>query len=242
MTDQLNGRAASWPDGATAGPYTGIVFDLDGVLTDTEHLWEENWTGFSGRHDREWAPANTEAMMGMSMPETARYLRDHTASPDDPEAIAVALTDWMIEALRTGRAEINPGAADLVVAVAARSPVALASSAPRRLIDAVLEATGLLPYFTATVSSEEVPRGKPDPGVYLEAARRLRREPTHCLGIEDSSNGIKSALAAGLTVIALPNKLYPPKPELLEQCAAVAASLPDVQRELLARLAHAPAR
>ncbi len=242
MTDQLNGRATSRPAGDPSEPFTGIVFDLDGVLTDTEHLWEENWSGFSGRHDRAWAAANTQAMMGMSMPETARYLREHTASPDEPETIATVLTDWMIEALHAGRAEINPGAADLVVAVAARAPVALASSAPRRLIDAVLEATGLLPYFTATVSSEEVPRGKPDPGVYLEAARRLRREPTRCLGIEDSSNGIKSALAAGLTVIALPNKLYPPKAEVLDQCAAVASSLADVQRELLRRLDAASAR
>ena len=242
MTDELNGRLTSRLDGHSSGFFTGIVFDLDGVLTDTEHLWEENWSSFSGRHDREWGPANTQAMMGMSMPETARYLREHTGSPDDPEAIAIVLTDWMIEALRTGRAEINAGAVDLVVAVAARAPVALASSAPRRLIDAVLEATGLLPYFTATVSSEEVPRGKPDPAVYLEAARRLRQEPTHCLGIEDSSNGIKSALAAGLTVIALPNKLYPPKPEILDQCAAVATSLAEVQEALLSRLENVPAR
>ncbi len=241
MTDQLNGRATSLPERDAPGLFTGIVFDLDGVLTDTEHLWEENWTGFSGRHQRAWAPANTQAMMGMSMPETARYLREHTDSSDDPEEIAIALTDWMIEALHTGRAEINPGAADLVVAVASRAPVALASSAPRRLIDAVLESTGLLPYFTATVSSEEVPRGKPDPGVYVEAARRLRREPTQCLGIEDSSNGIRSALAAGLTVIALPNKLYPPKAEILSQCAAVASSLAEVQEALLSRLAYAPA-
>lgn len=240
MINQMNGRLDGRLKVETLGPFRGVVFDLDGVLTDTEHLWEENWTGFSGRHNREWAPANTQAMMGMSMPETACYLREHTDSTDEPEAIAIALTDWMIEALHTGRAEINPGAADLVAAVAARAPVALASSAPRRLIDAVLESTGLLPYFIATVSSEEVPRGKPDPGVYQEAARRLRREPTQCLGVEDSSNGIKSALAAGLTVIALPNKLYPPKAEILDQCAAVASSLADVQRELLNRLEGLP--
>ena len=236
MTDGDNGRANNRPGGETPRPFAGVVFDLDGVLTDTEHLWEENWTSFSGRHNRDWAPSNTQAMMGMSMPETARYLREHTESTDDPEEIAIALTDWMIEALHTGRAEINPGAADLVVAVAARVPIALASSAPRRLIDAVLASTRLLPHFTATVSSEEVPRGKPDPGVYLEAAGRLELEPTRCLGIEDSSNGIKSALAAGLTVIALPNKLYPPGADILSRCAAVANSLSEVQEALLSRL------
>ena len=240
MTDGNDRRANDGLGSQISRRFAGVVFDLDGVLTDTEHLWEENWTSYSRYHNRDWAPANTQAMMGMSMPETARYLREHTDSGDDPEEIAIALTDWMIEALHTGRAEINPGAVDLVVAVAARVPIALASSAPRRLIDAVLESTGLLPHFTATVSSEEVPRGKPDPGVYLEAASRLGQDPARCLGIEDSSNGIKSALAAGLTVIALPNKLYPPRGEILNQCAAVANSLSGVQEALLSRLEMAP--
>lgn len=230
---------------AANGRYDGVVFDLDGVLTDTEHLWEENWTGYSRDHGRSWEPRNTQAMMGMSMPETARYLAEHTGSGEPPPEIAVRLTDWMIEALNAGRAELAPGAAELVEAAARRAPVALASSAPRRLIDAVLAANGLLPYFTATVSSEEVPRGKPSPDVYIEAARRLGRDAVCCLGVEDSSNGIKSAVAAGLTVVALPNRLYRPRQEVLDLCAAVASSLAEVQRELVGRLdgtsGHGPA-
>lgn len=221
---------------STNGRYDGVVFDLDGVLTDTEHLWEENWTGYSGRHGRAWEPSNTTAMMGMSMPETARYLAEHTGSGEPPPAIAVRLTDWMIDALRDGRVELAPGAYDLVTTVARRVPVALASSAPRRMIDAVLAATGLTPFFTDVVSSEEVARGKPSPDVYVEAARRIGREPRRCLGVEDSSNGIKSAVAAGLAVIALPNRLYPPTPDVLALCTMVASSLTEVRDGLVARL------
>lgn len=223
-------------DEGWGGRYDGVVFDLDGVLTDSEHLWEENWTGYSGRHGRAWAPSNTTAMMGMSMPETARYLADHTGSDEPPPAIAVRLTDWMIEALRDGRVELAPGAYDLVATVARRVPVALASSAPRRMIDAVLAATALAPFFAEVVSSEEVTRGKPSPDVYLEAARRLERDPRRCLAVEDSSNGIKSAVAAGLAVIALPNRLYPPRSEVLALCTMVATSLTDVQAGLVARI------
>lgn len=238
MTATGDGRGDSGH--GVARTFQGVVFDLDGVLTDTEHLWEENWRLYSDRFDRLWEARHTQAMMGMSMPETARYLAEHTGSGEPPVAIAAHLTDWMIDALNHGRAEMAPGAAELVVSIAERVPIALASSAPRRLIDAVLAATGLLPSFTATVSSEEVPKGKPSPEVYLEAARRLGIDPAACLGVEDSSNGIKSAVAAGLAVIALPNRLYRPRQEVLDLCVAVAESLSDVQRELLDRLADVP--
>jgi HAD superfamily hydrolase (TIGR01509 family) len=223
-------------DEATAGRYEGVVFDLDGVLTDTEHLWEENWSSYSGHHGRAWEPRHTMALMGMSTPETARYLAEHTGSGEPPPGIAARLTDWMIDALRNGRVILAPGASQLVAAVACRVPIALASSAPRRMIDAVLDATGLAPQFTAAVSSEEVTRGKPSPDVYLEAARRIGRDPRRCLGVEDSSNGIKAAVAAGLAVIALPNRLYPPRPDVLALCTMVASSLAEVQDGLVTRL------
>ena len=233
MTSTGNGTH----DTGARDDFAGVVFDLDGVLTDTEHLWEENWVGYSGRFGQPWDASHTQAMMGMSMPETARYLAEHTDSGEPPAEIAIALTDWMIEALGSGRAEMAPGATELVVAVAERAPIALASSAPRRMIDAVLDSTGLSIYFTATVSSEEVPRGKPSPDVYLEATRRLHREPARCLAVEDSTNGIRSATGAGLSVVAIPNRLYPPRQEILDRCVAVASSLGDVQRELVGRLA-----
>ena len=106
-----------------------------------------------------------------------------------------------------------PGAPEMVAVAADRVPIAVASSAPRRLIAAVLEATGLAPHFSAFVSSEEVPRGKPSPDVYLEAARQIGVPPASCAAVEDSSNGIRAAAAAGMTVIAIPNSVYPPRPD-----------------------------
>ena len=225
--------------GHEPGGFAGVVFDLDGVLTDTEHLWEENWVGYSGRFGRPWEATHTQAMMGMSMPETARYLAEHTGSGEPPAEIAINLTDWMIAALNSGRAELTSGASELVAAVAQCAPIALASSAPRRLIDAVLDTTGLSIYFSATVSSEEVPRGKPSPDVYLEAVRRLHRNPARCLAVEDSTNGVRSAASAGLAVVAFPNRLYPPRQEILDLCIAVSPSLDDVRHQLISRLAIA---
>lgn len=124
----------------------------------------------------------------------------------------------------------------MVREVSAKVPVALASSAARRVIDAVLGKHGLTGEFSATVSSAEVARGKPSPDVYLEAAARLGRSGGECLGVEDSSNGIRAAAAAGLTVIALPNPVYPPKPDALELAAHVAEDNDDVRRKLLAYL------
>jgi beta-phosphoglucomutase-like phosphatase (HAD superfamily) len=128
----------------------------------------------------------------------------------------------------------------MVREVSARVPVALASSAARRVIDAVLDKHQLTAEFTATVSSAEVARGKPSPDVYLEAAARLGRAGEDCLGVEDSSNGIRAAAAAGLTVVALPNPTYPPKPDALELASAVAEDNHDVRRKLLAYLAGEP--
>ena len=216
--------------------YRGVVFDLDGVLTDTEHLWEENWTAYAARHGTVWTAQDTAAVMGMSVPEWARYLARHTGDVESPEAVATAVIDGMIAALENGRVELADGAQQTVRDLAERVPLGLASSAPRRLIEAVLTATGLRSYFSALVSSEEVPRGKPSPDVYLEATRRLGLPPESCLAVEDSTNGIKAASAAGLTVLAIPNRLYPPKEEALRLCAAVAPSLSEIRDELLRRL------
>ncbi len=218
------------------GPFAGVIFDLDGVLTDTEHLWEENWTAYSTRYGKTWAPHDTAAVMGMSVPEWSRYLADHAGNGQPAQTVADAVIDGMIAALEKGRVELAPGAVDLVTTVAGRAPLALASSAPRRLILAVLSATDLLRYFTATVSSEEVPRGKPSPDVYREAAHRLGLDPHGCLGVEDSTNGIKAAVAAGLTVIAIPNHQYPPNPDALALCTMVVSSLAEVRTGIMQRL------
>jgi HAD superfamily hydrolase (TIGR01509 family) len=218
-----------------AAPFAGVAFDLDGVLVESEHLWEENWAAFAAGRGRPWLPEHTARLQGMSVPEWAAALAAHT---DDADAVAVAETviDGMIAALQAGRIELLPGSEEMVRAAAARVPVAVASSAPRRLIEAVLAAHGLRDRFGAVVSSEEVPRGKPSPDVYEEAARRLGVDPRRCLAVEDSSNGIRAAAAAGMTVVGLPNPTYPPKPDAIALCAKIAASTDEVRRELEARL------
>lgn len=215
--------------------FGGVVFDLDGVLVESEHLWEENWARHSAANDYAWTASDTATVQGMSVPEWSGYMA-HQIGRGTPEAIAESVIDGMVGALHGGRVELLPGASEMVAAAADRVPVAVASSAPRRLIEAVLEATGLHASFAAFVSSEEVPRGKPSPDVYLEAARRIGVPPGSCAAVEDSSNGIRAAAAAGMAVIALPNPVYPPQPDALALCAKITTSPDDVRRFLLARL------
>jgi HAD superfamily hydrolase (TIGR01509 family) len=219
----------------TPGRFQAVVFDLDGVLVESEHLWEENWIRHSTANGYDWLPADTATVQGMSVPEWSGYMAERIGR-GTPQEIATSVIDGMIGALHGGRVELLPGSREMVVAVADRVPVAVASSAPLRLIQAVLEATDLRRRFTAFVSSEEVPRGKPSPDVYLEAARRLGIAPAACAAIEDSSNGIRAAAAANMTVIAIPNPVYPPRADALALCAKIAASPDEARRFLEARL------
>lgn len=217
------------------GRLAGVVFDLDGVLVESEHLWEENWTAHAASQEYVWLPEDTATVQGMSVPEWSGYMARRIGR-GSPEAIAEAVIDGMIGALDGGRVALLPGAAEMVAAAAERVPIAVASSAPRRLIAAVLAATGLSAHFTAFVSSEETPRGKPSPDVYLDAARRIGVPAVACAAVEDSSNGIRAAAAAGMTVAAIPNPVYPPAPDALALCAMIAASPDEVRRFLIERL------
>ena len=212
-----------------------VVFDLDGVLVESEHLWDENWRAYAASRDAPWEAADTVRLQGMSVPEWSADLAERTGDTN-PRAVAEAVIDGMVGALADGRIALLPGAAAMVAAAASRVPIAVASSAPRRLIEAVLTATGLRPLFAALVSSEEVPRGKPSPDVYEEAARRLGVDPAACIAVEDSSNGIRAAVAAGMAVVALPNPTYPPRPDALAGCAKIAPTPDEVRRYLVERL------
>lgn len=218
-----------------AAQFNAVIFDLDGVLVESEHLWEENWARHSAASDYAWLPADTATVQGMSVPEWSGYMAERIGRGTPPE-IATSVIDGMIAALHGGRVELLPGARAMVEAAADRAPIAVASSAPRRLIEAVLEVVGLRPRFAACVSSEEVPRGKPSPDVYLEAARRIGVAPELCAAVEDSSNGLRAAGAAGMTVIAIPSPIYPPHPDALALCAKIAASPDDVRHFLIERL------
>jgi HAD superfamily hydrolase (TIGR01509 family) len=181
-----------------------------------------------GRYDEEVQ----RAMMGMSAPEWSRFLHEEARVPDDPDEINSEVVRRMLEAY--GRAlPLLPGAIGAVRRAADAFPLALASSSNREVFEEVLELAGLVDCFRATVSSEEVAHGKPAPDVYLEAARRLGVEPRRCTAVEDSHAGIRSAKAAGMRVVAIPNAAYPPDEEALELADAVVRSLDELSVEVL---------
>lgn len=211
------------PPGAVAA----VLFDMDGVLIDTEGIWAAARERIAREAGGTW-PADAQArMMGMSTPEWSRWMHDELGVQLAPAQIR----DAVLEELESGYRERVPlmaGARDAVVRTAARWPLALASSSPRRLLEVVLAETGLGPRFRAFVSSEEVERGKPAPDVWLEAARRLDADPRRCVAVEDSTAGIRSAHAAGLAVVVVPDAKFPP--------AAEAAALAAVRLDSLDRL------
>jgi HAD superfamily hydrolase (TIGR01509 family) len=210
-----------------------VVFDLDGVLIQSEEVWDEVRESYvrerGGRYDEEIQ----RSMMGMSSTEWSRYLHETAGVPDEPEEINAEVVRRMLAAYRSHLPLID-GAVEAVRRLAGDFTLAVASSSNRPLIDGVLEAAGIAGCFAATVSSEEVARGKPAPDVYLEAARRLGMEPSACAAIEDSHGGIRSAKAAGMRVVAIPNPTYPPDEESLALADVTLASLAELTREKIA--------
>jgi HAD superfamily hydrolase (TIGR01509 family) len=201
-----------------------VVFDLDGVILDSEHVWDEARKELAAERGGRWHDRASRDMMGMSSPEWSRYMHDVIALSEPPEEINEEVVRRLEEIYRRELPLID-GAAEAVERLAARWPLGLASSSNRELIDLVLELSGLAKHFRATVSSEEVARGKPAPDVYLEAAQRLRVSPESCAAIEDSENGIRSAKAAGMRVLAIPNPQYPPEDEALTLADDVLGSI-----------------
>ncbi len=215
-----------------------IVFDMDGVIVESEQVWDEVRQAYVEEKGGTWSPTASTDQMGMSTPEWSAYLVDSLGVPGPAEQVADEVIDRVAEALGDEPPLID-GAVDVVRAVAGRWPIAVASSSPPRLIAAVLDAARIRELFAAEVSSEAVPRGKPAPDVYLEACRRLGVEPASAAAVEDSSNGIRSAAAAGLTVIAVPNREYPPADDALASAAHVADSITEVPGILVARMRRA---
>jgi HAD superfamily hydrolase (TIGR01509 family) len=204
------------------------------VLIDSEAVWSSVRAELTRESGGRWREEASEQMMGMSSVEWSRYMHDVLEVPMEPEAISAAVVARLERRYRD-RLPLLPHAAEAVREVARDWPVALASSANRRLIDLVLELTGLASCFRATVSSEEVPRGKPEPDVYLEAAARLSVPPESCAAVEDSTNGIRAARAAGMRVLAVPRPDFPPARDALGSADAVLdslAALPSALDEL----------
>ena len=201
-----------------------VVFDLDGVIVDSEHVWDEVRQRLAEERGGRWHDQASRDMMGMSSLEWSRYMHDVIGLAEPPEEINAEVVRRLAAVYRE-ELPLLDGAVEAVEALASRWPLGLASSSNRELIDLVLRVSGLERWFAATVSSEEVPRGKPAPDVYLEAARRLGAAAEPCAAVEDSENGIRSAKAAGMRVVAVPNPRYPPAEDAL---AAADIVLPSV--------------
>jgi HAD superfamily hydrolase (TIGR01509 family) len=207
-----------------------VVFDLDGVLLDSEQVWDQAREQLAEERGGRWHPQAQRDMMGMSSTEWSRYMHETIGLPEPPEEISREVVE-RLAAIYRERLPALPGAKEAVERMAARWPLGLASSSNRELIDLALELLGVKHLFAATVSSEEVPRGKPAPDVYLEAARRLEVDPARAAAVEDSHNGILSAKAAGMPVVAIPNGHFPPDEEALEQADVVLDSLDELTPE-----------
>jgi HAD superfamily hydrolase (TIGR01509 family) len=209
-----------------------VVFDLDGVIVDSEQVWDDVRERYARESGGSYSATAARDMMGMSSLEWSRYMADTLGVPGTPAEINAAIVERMLE--RYGEEPpLIAGAVEAVWRVAAEWPLAIASSSNPELIDVVVRAAGLGDVFEIAVSSQEVPRGKPAPDVYLEAARRLSIASSRCAAVEDSHNGIRSAKAAGMRVVAVPNPHFPPDAEAMAAADVVIASIAELTPELV---------
>jgi HAD superfamily hydrolase (TIGR01509 family) len=216
-----------------------VVFDLDGVLIDSEPVWEQVRRQVVAQHGGHWAADAQRRLMGMSTGEWARYLSEDLGVGLPPDRIAALVIERMA-ARYTERLPLMPGAVEAVRRLAARWPLGLASSSPPSLIETVLDAASLRSSFAVAMSTEQVPHGKPAPDIYLAVAAQLGHRPERCAAVEDSSNGLRSAAAAGLHVIAIPHPKYPPDPDALEKAGLVLTSLTELTPDTVAALEEPP--
>jgi HAD superfamily hydrolase (TIGR01509 family) len=212
-----------------------VVFDLDGVIVDSEPVWEQVRRQVVAGHGGHWLPDAQQRLMGMSTGEWARYLSQDLGVGLPPPAVAATVIERMQARYHDG-VPLMPGAAGAVRRLAARWPLGLASSSPPALIDAVLDGAGLRECFAAALSTEQVSRGKPAPDIYLAVTGLLGFPPEACTAVEDSTNGLRSAAAAGLRVIAVPHPRYPPEPAALAAAGLVLTGLDELTVQAVAEL------
>jgi HAD superfamily hydrolase (TIGR01509 family) len=217
------------------GAPAAVVFDLDGVLIDSEPVWNAAREALVRERGGTWDERATADMMGMSSKEWSSYMHDRLGVPMTPAEINDDVVRRVASTYEHGL-PLLPHALETARELAARWPLGLASSSNRPIIDLVLERSGVRACFAAVVSSEEVAHGKPAPDVYLAAARELDVDPKECAAVEDSTNGIKSAVAAGMRTIAVPNRQFRPDDDVLSKAAVVVSSLAEVTPELVASL------
>jgi HAD superfamily hydrolase (TIGR01509 family) len=209
-----------------------VVFDLDGVILETEEEWNEVRRDFAARHGGHWDENDQPAVMGANSMQWAEYMRDQVGVELSPQEILLGVVDGLRE--RYARhLPLIPGAREAVTRLAASFRLGVASSSPIDLIEYSLELAGLRQYFQALVSSDQVAAGKPAPDVYLEACARLNTGPERAAAVEDSSNGLRAAAAAGLAVVAIPNPAYPPGKDALALANVVLSSVADLTGDII---------
>ncbi|HEY3009347.1 MAG TPA: HAD family phosphatase [Micromonosporaceae bacterium] len=218
-----------------------VVFDLDGVILDSEPVWEQVRRGYVAGHGGHWLPDTQRRLMGMNTAEWAGYLSRDLGVRRTPEQVAADVVEQMVERY-TRRVPLMPGADRVVRDLAALWRLGLASSSPPRLIDAALAATGLVDAFAARLSADEVTRGKPAPDVYQAVAARLGLSTSNCVAVEDSSNGVRAAAAAGMSVVAVPRPRYPLDPDARDRAAVALADVAELTPQVIRALAADPHR
>jgi HAD superfamily hydrolase (TIGR01509 family) len=209
-----------------------VIFDLDGVLIETEQEWNDVRRDFAAAHGGHWDEHDQPAVMGANSMQWATYMHEQNGVELPPQSIY----DGVVEALRVRYARhlpLIPGAREAVIGLAPSFRLGVASSSPLELIEYSLDLAGLRQYFGAVVSSDQVATGKPAPDVYLEACARLNTSPERAVAVEDSSNGLRAAAAAGLSVIAVPNPDFPPGDDALALADVILTSVGDVTRDLI---------
>lgn len=204
-----------------------VVFDLDGVLLDSEQLWDAARRSVASDHGCTWREDATHEMQGMSSSEWSRYMHEELGLPiSEDEIVDLVVGDLL--ARYEDDLPLAPGAVDTVHRLGSRWPLAVASSSNREVIEKVLDLSGLRSAFQATVSSEEVARGKPSPDVYLAATAALGALPQACAAVEDSSSGIRAAIAARMHVAVIPNRHFPPPHDVLVRADLVVQTLEEL--------------
>ena len=211
------------------------MFDLDGMLIDSEPVWEQVRRRVVADYGGHWDADTQGRLMGMSTGEWSAYLSSGLGVRLSPAEVADVVIDAMASAYQE-HLPLLPGAVEAVRRMGSRWPLGLASSSPPSLIGTVLDAAALRPMFRVVMSTEQVARGKPAPDIYLEVAARLKVPPTACVAVEDSSNGLRAAAAAGFVVIAVPRPAYPPAPDALKAARLVLPSLADLTVDAVAAL------
>jgi haloacid dehalogenase superfamily, subfamily IA, variant 3 with third motif having DD or ED len=221
-----------------SGSLEAVVFDMDGVLVDSEEIWDEARRKLALERGLAWPASAQRDMMGMSSLEWSRYMHERVGLTEAPEEISAEVVS-RLEDLYWQHLPLMEGAVQAVERMAKRFRLGLASSSNRPIIELVLELAAVADYFEVTVSSEEVEHGKPAPDVYLEALKRMNVAPSRAAAVEDSTNGLLSAGAAGMLVVAVPNPVFPPRTDALAAAAVVIDSLTELTPELINNAASA---